>query len=116
MAETTTMDRSNCTARRHGTKSAYEKCRCRCPDARAARNAYLRAYRARMSYDALNVQAALTRTRFGDPPPLLRTRERHAVVGILTTDGWSAIRIAKALGLSQRTVVRHRAALRRQAA
>lgn len=113
----TVIDRSGCTATHHGTNYAYSRYRCRCPDARAAkfrpqvhgtgRHGY-----SLTAYDPDNVAIALTRIRTGGPPPVISVPERRAVVAALTRAGWGAARIATALGLAQRSVVRHRAAVR----
>lgn len=63
-------------------------------------------------YDPDNVTTAVQRARRGDPPALISVPERRAVVAALTADGWSSRRIAEALGLAQRNVIRHRAAAR----
>lgn len=63
--------------------------------------------------DPDDVRIALQRVRRGDPCPLINAPSRRAVVAALTADGWSSRHIAMALGLAQRSVVRHRAAVRK---
>lgn len=67
--------------------------------------------RATANLDHSNVEVALHRIRRGDPAPVLNVPECRAVVAVLTTAGWSTSHIATVLGLAERSVVRHRAAL-----
>lgn len=113
---------NTCPATHHGTTYAYRRYGCRCPGVHrrwktkqvpgTGRHGY-----AFNGYDPVNVTTALQRARRGDPPALISVPERRAVVAALTAEHWSANRIAAALGLAQRSVLRHRAAVReRQAA
>jgi len=62
--------------------------------------------------DELDVQIAIARLRAQDPPPLLGVPERREVIAILTAEGWSMNRIAAGLGMAQRSISRHIAAVR----
>lgn len=114
----TTVDRTGCSAALHGTSWAYDRHRCRCADARAYKNRWHKPQvrgtgqhgRDRTEPDQLSIDIALDRARLGGPPPLLNVPERRTVVATLTAAGWTAARIALALGLAQRSVVRHRTA------
>ena len=124
MTTPSTIDRSACAATFHGTAWAYYRYRCCCADAHLAiRSIQVRGTgiqghgpRGKAGADPENIATALHRARRGDPPPLINVPERRAVIATLTAEGWSAGRIAVALGLAQRNVVRHRTALRKQAA
>lgn len=119
MAADTTVDRTGCPARLHGTRWAYDRHGCRCPDAKATKRrpqvhgtGRHPVGRRNAVADPENVAAALYRIHQGDPAPILNAPECRAVVHALTRMGWSARDIAVTLGLAQRSVVRHRAAAR----
>ena len=58
-------------------------------------------------------EIAVERACRGDRPPLLWTREIAAAVDVLTRRGMTTLAIARQLGVTDRTVTRHRAKLRR---
>jgi DNA invertase Pin-like site-specific DNA recombinase len=113
-----------CTARVHGTQTAYERSGCRCPVAveemrakwrrDAARRARGRAAGGgRQRSDGIDEVSVLLACH-GGPPLLGRdfARERREVVRRLTAAGLSQRQIAVRMGVTPRTVCRHRAALR----
>jgi hypothetical protein len=110
-----------CSARHHGTFYAYEL-GCRCEEVKR------RYYKLRSRYvvrgtgqhdtsrsgcDDLNVEIAVARVRSGDTCPIINVPERRAVVATLTGLGWSCRRIARALGLAERSVQRYKTDARR---
>jgi DNA-binding NarL/FixJ family response regulator len=114
----TTIDRSACPGRCHGTVNAYKRGRCRCPDARALVRAYERRYRSwpkgdlarsRKHHD-VDEQVVYLAAR-GEPLPL-GTTERRIAVAALTAAGKSTFQIALTLGCTARTVCRARAWVR----
>jgi hypothetical protein len=84
----TTIDRSTCTAARHGTRAAYDNDLCRCPDARED----YRVYRKRLREGRHNN---------GRTSPVGTARRLQALAAI----GWDAATIAARLGRS-RDVIR----------
>jgi DNA-binding NarL/FixJ family response regulator len=68
--------------------------------------------RATAYLDPDNVTTALVRINRGDPAPVLNVPECRAVVAHYTERGWSAASIARSLGLAERSIQRHRTALR----
>lgn len=113
---------SDCSSTRsHGTRNAYRRNKCRCPEAVFAtrvaninkyRNARIKAgkpYRPRSwtpdrEIDELAVQDAVN----GHRTTGLSKRERRLVVAALTARGMSAQQISEYMDMSVRTVVRHR--------
>jgi WhiB family redox-sensing transcriptional regulator len=102
-----------CTAKRHGDASAYKR-GCRCGDARDdMRLRYWRkAHRPRrpqIGFDPQAVERALS----GDRKVVLTVAEMREAVRQLLSYRLTSQQIADRLGVSQRTVSRHRSALRR---
>jgi DNA-binding CsgD family transcriptional regulator len=95
---------AGCDAARHGTANAYRFHGCRCRGAVTAR----RQQRKSNTAAVLDV-ARMQRGRYS-------RAERHAAIIRMTVAGESAAEIAKRVGVSPRTVVRHRARLREVAA
>lgn len=115
-------DTQRCGATRHGTEAAYKQHGCRCPElverlrqawrrqpARLQRNSgRSRGWRNGTDVDPV----AVLRAMLGDRQVPLNTAERAEAIERLTTRNWTANQIADQLGVSQRTVIRHRAARR----
>jgi hypothetical protein len=117
----------NCTAIRHGsTRYAYTAFGCRCPAAVAAmRVARKRHETSRGSrYQPTGRRAgwsntndphvdpvAVARACLGDRGVRLTPAERTAAVARLSAGGWSIVRTAQQLGISDQAVLRHRAKL-----
>jgi DNA-binding NarL/FixJ family response regulator len=115
---------ARCTARLHGSQWAYHKLGCRCPSAVAAmaprwrrqsqsrrarqRAAGVVAVRPSREVDPIAVEVACT----GRRRLRLTPSERRAAVARLTRFGLSTRVIAERLHVAERTVQRHRAALR----
>ena len=107
----------HCRARKHGTLSAYNRHRCRCPDARAAANAHSRRMRAKWQHTSLRPptvyeqhdvdDVAVTRACGGEVVPLT-VQERTMAVRELAQAGLSTAQIAQRLHVTRRTVGRHR--------
>ncbi|ROO51048.1 regulatory LuxR family protein [Micromonospora sp. Llam0] len=101
---------TSCIAERHGTAWMYRRWGCRCPDAVAARRAHRNAGRTvSTDIDPVAVQRAIR----GDLNQPLTLAERAAAVAQMTAAGCTSQLIADRLGIDQRTVVRHRARLRK---
>ncbi len=101
-----------CTATRHGTTvHYYKKWGCRCPAARAAKAAEAQRWpRPKPARQPEPVDpVAVARACLGDRTIHLTPTERGAAIARLTAKGRSQAWIADQLGISRRTVVRHRA-------
>jgi transcriptional regulator with XRE-family HTH domain len=109
-----------CTAERHDTWSAYRYDRCRCPGivervhaTWRRRSAGRRTGRGQWSraqhVDEVAVRRAMTGERM-----VLTIPERREAVRQLTKQGMSTLQIAHRLGISDRSVARHRAATREE--
>lgn len=97
-----------CKATRHGDTIHYYKDHgCRCPGARAAKAAESRRW-PRPPKDRSPDQAAIARACLGDRTIRLTAVERGEAIRRLTARGHSQAWIAEHLGISRRTVVRHR--------
>lgn len=104
---------ARCAAARHGTAWMYRRWGCRCPEAVEARRAHRNAGRPRHTdIDPVAVQRAIR----GDLAGPLTIAERAAAVAQMTAAGCTSQLIADRLGCDQRTVVRHRARLRKKGA
>ncbi len=96
-----------CTAPLHNTLHAYKKWRCRCPKARAAKAAADRRWPSRPPARHID-PVAVARACLGDRSIHLTPTERGAAIRRLTAKGRSQAWIADQLGISTRTVARHR--------
>lgn len=105
-----------CPGRRHGTRTAYDKWGCRCPEARADINRWRRrvpnpngiarlAPNPRITPDVDEI--AVAKAMAGEPVRVT-VRERAMAVERLTRQGLSAVDIGIRLGIASRTVVRYR--------
>jgi DNA-binding NarL/FixJ family response regulator len=114
------MPDQQCTATRHGSEYAYTRHGCRCPDVVDQMRAY---WRGRPSRPYKPTGTKGSRDHRPDVDTLavalvaddghqlnLTAGERRAVVAALTDRGWPPRRIADRLGVSRRTVHRHKAA------
>lgn len=99
-----------CAARRHGTRNAYKRLGCRCPEARQVMRPV---WRQRPSRAVQADPIAVQRTCSGHRPTTLHRSERAAAIQDLHDRGLSAREIAALVGVAKRTVERHRAAGRR---
>jgi len=111
-----------CGAPHHGTFYAYDQHGCRCEEVKVRYNRLRSRYVVRgtgqhditrSGCDDLNVEIAVARVRSGDACPIINVSERRAVVATLTGLGWSCRRIARALGLAERSVQRYKTDARR---
>lgn len=100
-----------CSAPLHGTWPAYRRHGCRCPDIVQRVRASRRTHRRPIFIDPIAVE----RTIAGEPLPL-NLAERREAIARLDAARLSASAIAAKLGIAERTVVRHRAARRADAA
>lgn len=113
---TPTPTNPNCRAPRHCSRHAYRYWGCRCPEAQTAHNerttrtAQPRGHRRHTTKDRdPHVdQVAVDRAMTGDTTVALTIRELGEAITRLTQAGRSARDIAIRLGITQRTVVRHR--------
>lgn len=107
-----------CQARRHGTIYTYQRYGCRCPSAVEAMRRNWRRQPSR-SYQPTGRSSgwskgdhfspiAVDLARVGVGGEELTTAERAAAIRLLTDHGRSQAWIAEQLGVSRRTVARHR--------
>lgn len=118
-------DGTVCAAKRHNTRWAYARYRCRCPQAIRANGRQKRAWLTRKRAGVARPlpwpygddvdEIAVERACRGERLPL-NTAERREAVARLTRLRLSAGQIAARTGLGHRSVQRHQAALRRQQA
>jgi hypothetical protein len=111
------MNVNTCTARRHGTERAYRDYQCRCPETRALmRTLWRDRYRRERDQGRLRPYHRPSRrpTRRGWVRD--NTCDDLEVVRILSSRGWSAVKIADHLGCAPRTVTRWRSRLAGRAA
>lgn len=107
---------TNCAARLHGSVHAYQKYGCRCPEGiEAARAAWRRsASRRRCELRARAIgctdydEIAVVRAVAGDMSIKLTVPELAEAIARLDRRGMSARAVAWQLGVTPRTVVRHR--------
>lgn len=108
---------ASCTARSHGTRRAYTYSGCRCPEALDAVSARDRSRRptgtrtGRRSRDPNPDLVAVERAVGGDRTVYLTVLELGLAIADLGRRGYSAKATARRLGVSDRTVTRHRAGL-----
>ena len=110
-----------CTARTHGTRRAHDSYGCRCPEAVEAvrsREKFRRPIGHRTgprSRDQYPDPVAIDRALAGDRSVYLTVLELGIAIAALTARGFSARAVGVRLGVSDRTVTRHRAGLVRNA-
>lgn len=102
-----------CTAPRHGRRYAYGPDRCNCPAAvnrrRHSRREYIPSRRPRCGIRGGYDQVAVDRAVAGDVSIRLTEPELVEAVRQLDAKGLSGAEIATVLGITTRTVQRHRA-------
>jgi hypothetical protein len=111
---------TQCNATRHGTLTAYTVDGCRCPDAVETKRAYAREWaanrRACGTTAARGVDELAVDLAVAGHPMALRPVERTAAVAQLDRYDLKDWQRAERLGVSRRTILRHRAARRNQQA
>ncbi|MFI6763321.1 helix-turn-helix domain-containing protein [Micromonospora sp. NPDC050417] len=98
-----------CTAQKHGTRNAYERYRCRCPEARQVMRPV---WRRRPSRAIQADPVAVDLLRTGRRPAIVHRSEQAAAIRALHDQGLPASQIAGRIGVTVRTVERHRATYR----
>lgn len=99
-----------CEAKKHGTTYAYKVYRCRCPEiVQYMRD--LNTLRREMAPPRVPDEMAIARALDGYRVRLT-WKERRIVVAEMTRRGMTARAIAEQLGVTARTVARHRTAVR----
>lgn len=106
-------DQAQCTGTRHGTVNAYRRHSCRCPDTIDLTRAYWRNRTRRRAQTRTPYvdPIAVERACAGDRVRLTRA-ERRTAVATLHGRGLTARTISTRLGITPRSVQRHRLALR----